>query len=98
MIIATARVRTERASRYLVQLCKHFGHKVPAEWSETEGFAQLPIGKCRMAATDSALTLICEAEDTDALDQMQAVVGDHLVRFAWKEELSVDWTRDQSCG
>lgn len=96
MITATAQVPTERASRYLVQLCKHFGHKVPAEWSESEGFVQMPVGKCRMTATDGTLTLICEAEDTDALAQLQAVVGDHLVRFAWKEELSVDWIRERS--
>lgn len=98
MVTSTACVRTEKASRYLVQLCKHFGHKVPTRWSETDGFVEMPTGECRMLAEDGTLTLICEAADAAALGQMQDVVQDHLVRFAWKEELSVDWAPGETAG
>lgn len=30
MLIAEARVETERSSRYLVQLCQHFDHRAQA--------------------------------------------------------------------
>lgn len=92
METSSALVTTQKASRYLVQLCKHFGHKVPAEWSETDGVVRFEPGTCRMAATGEALTLSCESATPDALAVVQDVVASHLVRFAWKEELTVSWT------
>lgn len=88
---STARVRTEKAGRYLVQLCKHFGHKVPAEWSDSEGVVRFEPGTCRMAATNDTLILDCESATGADLVVVQNVVADHLVRFAWKDELSVAW-------
>lgn len=32
MIRSAARLESDRAGRYLVQLCKHFAHKVPARY------------------------------------------------------------------
>ena len=89
---STALVRTDKASRYLVQLCKHFGHKVPAEWTETGGVVRFEPGTCRMAAADGELTLACESETPEDLAVVQDVIASHLQRFAWKEELTVSWT------
>lgn len=91
---STALIRTDRASRYLVQLCKHFGHKVPVEWTETDGVVRFEPGTCRMAASGDALTLSCESETQDALAVVQDVVARHLERFAWKEAFSVAWVSD----
>ncbi|MDF1790450.1 MAG: DUF2218 domain-containing protein [Thalassobaculaceae bacterium] len=98
MKTATAQVRTDKASRYVAQLCKHFSHRVPAEWNETEGLVRFEPGACRMSASDGTLTLMCESETEKALAVVQDVVADHLVRFAWKEELSVTWTQGESNG
>ncbi len=35
MTQSTANIQTEYASRYLQQLCKHFAHKTPAEFTKT---------------------------------------------------------------
>lgn len=43
-----ARVSTAKADRYLVQLRKHFTHKVPVERSERIGHVAFPPGTCRL--------------------------------------------------
>ncbi|WP_028465896.1 DUF2218 domain-containing protein [Nisaea denitrificans] len=93
---AHATVRSEKAGRYLVQLCKHFAHKIPATWEETDGkdttgHADFGIGTCDMTARDGALLLACNAPDEDGLGKVKYVLEDHIVRFGWKEELKVDW-------
>lgn len=89
---AQARVPTEKAGRYLVQLCKHFAHKVPAEWDERTGHVQFPPGTCRIAVEDGALQIFCEAESEEALATVKYIVEDHVVRFGFREKLTVDWT------
>ena len=37
------------------------------------------------------LTLTVETGDPEALAQLQDVVARHLVRFAFREELAVEW-------
>lgn len=56
-------VQTANGSKYLQQLCKHFAHKVPATWTETEGQAALPAGTVRFTAAADSLHMQCEAED-----------------------------------
>lgn len=91
MLTSTSRVETARASRYLTQLCKHFAHKVPAEWTEREGTARFAWGTCVLRADDQALTLHVEAPDEESLGRVQYVVGDHLERFAGRDGLKVVW-------
>ena len=93
METSTARVRTGKADRYLVQLCKHFGHRVPAEWSETDGVVRFEPGTCRMTAGDDTLILVCESATSEDLAVVETVVADHLLRFAWKEDLTVEWQK-----
>jgi len=93
---AHATVRSEKAGRYLVQLCKHFAHKIPATWDETEGedtkgHADFGIGTCDMTAKDGVLLLACNAPDAERLGKVKDVLESHIVRFAWKEEPKVEW-------
>jgi len=83
---------TPKASRYLQQLAKHFGHKVPVTFTPGEGEVTLPFGTCEMAATDAALsiTVLGEARDIARLEQF---VGDHLARFAFREKPTLTWQR-----
>ncbi|MFC4349954.1 DUF2218 domain-containing protein [Fodinicurvata halophila] len=87
-----ARVRTEKAGRYLDQLCKHFSHKIPAQWEASSGRLEFDMGTCRMEVEREALVLCCEAEDQADLQTVKTVVGDHLVRFAWREDLAIEWS------
>ena len=92
MIVSEARVATPLASRYLVQLCKHFRHKIAVEYDDARGRAEFAMGVCRMEAGAGVLLLRCEAADAAALAQVESVVGQHLERFAWKEKPAVAWT------
>lgn len=90
-LTAQAAVPTAAASRYLTQLCKHFGHKIPVRYDDTTGRAEFPWGICHLAAADGVLTLRLSAEDEASLARVKAVVEDHLVRFGWRETLHVAW-------
>lgn len=91
---STATVETEKATRYMKQLCKHFGHKVPAEFDDTTGSVTFPYGACSFVSDGQALTIQAQADDAEKLAQVQRVIDDHLMRFAFREELSITWVLD----
>ena len=91
MLRATAEVATASASRYLQQLCKHFAHKIPTTFGPTEGTMTFPLGPVTLAADGERLTLTVEAEDAARLAELEDVVARHLVRFAFRETLAIDW-------
>ena len=82
---------TELGARYLGQLCKHFAHKVPALFEASDGEISFPAGICRLHAEGDALTMTVEAADPEAIARLQDVVASHLLRFAFREELAIDW-------
>lgn len=86
----TAIVPTEYASKYLQQLCKHFGHKVPVEFTSEEGRITLPFGSCDFKADNAQLTLTVSG-DEDKLERIEQVMADHLKRFAFREKIELDW-------
>ena len=86
-----AQIPTERSGRYLVQLCKHFAHKVPAEWDEASGHIQFEPGVCRIEADPASLVLHCEADSELGLAQIKAILEDHVTRFGWRESLTIEW-------
>ncbi len=88
----TATVSTIHASRYLQQLCKHFGHKVPVAFTPEEGRVTLPFGTCHLAALPDALTLTATSEIAD-LPRLERFLGDHLARFAFRENPAIHWQR-----
>lgn len=92
MPTSSATVPTPRAGNHLKQLCKHFGHKVPIELTETEGRIELPFGICRMVADDAALAMTVEGE-TAEIERLEKVIGDHLSRFAFRENPAITWRR-----
>lgn len=88
----TGRFATESAGKYLTQLCKHFGHKVPASVEGDRGQVTFAIGAAEMTANDARLTVSLSATDAEALAQLQHVIDDHLKRFAFREEFSgMNW-------
>lgn len=86
---STATVETEHASRYLQQLCKHWGHKFAVEFTPLQGRIDLGEGRIvDLSATDKSLKLNLEASD---IARLQEIVADHVIRFAFREELTFDW-------
>lgn len=90
MISSTAIINTEHASKYLQQLCKHFGHKVPVEFTPDQGLIKLPLGSCDLSADDLRLTITTTSE-ADRIEKIQQVISDHLKRFAFREDITLDW-------
>jgi hypothetical protein len=88
---SVARVETERASIYLQQLCKHFAHKRPVEFTPERGQIALGAGTCRLDAAEGVLTIRAEAADAEKLIQLQDVIARHLERFAFRSPVTLDW-------
>lgn len=91
MHVAEAEVKTKKATAYLVQLCKHFAHKTQAYYGESQGRVEFQPGLCVMHVAGDRLSLRCEADSEPDLHAVKAIVADHLVRFAWREKITVAW-------
>lgn len=93
-IASQARVSTPKARNYLIQLCKHFGHKIPTSFADNKGRIEFDGGVCELNADDeNVLVMVVSAGGPDKLATLEDVIDRHLKRFAFKEELSVAWVR-----
>lgn len=91
MLHCHTNIETQNASKYLQQLCKHFRHKVTVEYDKTFGRVEFPGGLCLMTADQTVLSFYCKAQKPEGVGMMQSVLDQHLVKFAWREELNVTW-------
>lgn len=91
MLAATARVPTALPRRYMTQLCKHFEHRLPVTLDEAGGRIEFDIGVCTLQTSTDAILMRVEAADAPGLKQLEDVVARHLVRFAFREPVAVDW-------
>jgi hypothetical protein len=100
MLIAEARVETERSSRYLAQLCGHIDKasqtspqmEAHVEWFEDHGTIDFGWGRCTLRADPGALTVRAEAPDGESLQQLQDRLAERLERFGRRDHLTVTWT------
>ena len=92
MNISLAHVPTDKAERYLQQLCKHWSHKFRVTFSETEGQIDFLDGRsCGLKARDSELE-VSAVGPADQLAQLQTIIEKHVQRFAHREgELAFRW-------
>ena len=91
MPTSQAHVPTPHGVRYLTQLCKHWGHKFPVELSDGAGRIDFGSASCDLRATGDLLEVEVTAPVED-LVRMEAVVAEHLQRFAFREgELAFAW-------
>lgn len=90
---ATAIIPTGNARRYLGQFVKHFAHKLPFVRHEdnAHGEVEFPLGLCTLDADGTRLSIIVNAGSPAEMDQLKTVVDRHLLRFAFREELAIDW-------
>ena len=97
MPASETRIVTASASKYLQQLCKHWSHKFPVEFTPEKGMIPFADGRvCRLEATADILTIRKEVPSEDLLERVQTVIIEHLKRFAFRENLDgVTWTRLQ---
>lgn len=91
MYVLTLVVESASASKYLQQLCKHFAHKVPAQWTKQNGKVDFPFGLCTMEAVENRLSICCKTADEANLPRLRGVIDAHITRFAWREDLHLEW-------
>lgn len=93
MAIGKGRTKTVGGSKYLQQLCKHWGHKFEVEFSETRGQVRFPSAVVTMEASADALLVTIETDDAESIEQLKEVVANHLDRFAFREApLPFEWS------
>lgn len=91
MPVSLADVSTANASRYLQQLCKHWSHKFQVEFDAHTG--KIPFSddaQLILSANGDVLSLRLDATP-ERLPTLEQVVDEHLKRFAFREELHIDW-------
>lgn len=106
MLIADARVATDRARRYLVQLCRHLElvaqgrpqMQAHVEWSDDRGVISFGRGRCTLRADPGVLALRAEAPDEEALRLIQQRVADRLEQIGRRDRLTVTWTPPGAVG
>ena len=102
MIESTARVPTDKASRYLQQLCKHWQHNLTVDFTAEAGTVIFPKNargddwpgdaKLTMTAHSDALECRIAASADGQLEALKGAVVRHLERFAFREgALQFDW-------
>ncbi|UEM06249.1 DUF2218 domain-containing protein [Skermanella rosea] len=93
MFTSVSHVATDKAERFMTQLCKHFAHKIPASSENGSGRIQFEAGTCLLESGPEFLTLRVEAGSDDQRTIVEDVVKSHLERFMWKEPAEITWNR-----
>ncbi|MEV4413853.1 GNAT family N-acetyltransferase [Catellatospora sp. NPDC049609] len=91
MIYSTARVVTDRPHRYIKQLVSHMGRKVPTRLDEERGSVMFSVGSCLLVAATGHFDMIVKAGAADAVAAVEDTMTGHLLRFATRDTLTIDW-------
>lgn len=102
MVSSVAQVPTKSGSRYLQQLCKHWAHNMPVEFTSERGTVTFPRnargadwpddGVLTMVAHAGTLECRIDASVEGQLEGLKGAVVRHLDRFAFREApLAFNW-------
>src|SRR5579872_1996742 len=75
MAIVRGRAKTVGDSKYLQQLCKHWSHIFEVEFSETRGQVGFPSVVATMEASEDALLVSIETDDTESIERLEENVA-----------------------
>src|SRR5690606_23154009 len=71
---STSTILTKEASSYIGKLCRHFRHKIAAEYTATSGLATFPAGTCTMEAIPDQLIFNITAPDSESVEKIKGVL------------------------
>lgn len=95
MIQSRSIIATKFAVKYLTQLSKHWSHKFSElTYSETE--AHIPFSETinvDMFAEENSLVVQILTPDEFEAFRIEGIFANHLQRFAFREQLTIDWHR-----
>jgi len=82
----TGTTPTEKASQYLQQLAKHFGHKMEGvAFTPTDATIPFEFASVQLTADGATLTAHFESVDPAMVERAKMVIDKHLARFAFRE-------------
>lgn len=102
-VSATGFARTDKASRYLQQLCKHWEHNLKVDFSADHGTIMFPRdargadwpgdGLVTLDAQEEGLAIRVDASAEGQLEGLKSAVERHIDRFAFREDgLTYEWS------
>lgn len=92
MQTSSAIIKTEHASRYLQQLCKHWGHKFAVEFDPAHGTIDFGQGQSVQLMAEEKELRVTLTQNPDGERNLEPIVEEHIKRFAFREELDFKWT------
>ena len=92
-ITSASRVVTVHGDLYCKKMCRHFAHKIPADYEGFAGRIEFPVGVCVISTDAEGIDLQVSASNEEDISRLENVVADHLLRMATKDEPLVDWER-----
>ena len=97
--LSTGKMPTDRPSRYGKQIVSHLGRRAAGEWSDETNTGGLTfadgVAVAEFACEPGALTIALHST-AELIPKFESVIGDHLVRFGVRDELTVSWTRSDA--
>jgi hypothetical protein len=84
-----ARVETAYPARFMKQLCRHFAHKIPADFDDERGSIVFSDGRCDLSVEPETLVLVATGETPEGAAHVADVIARHLVRFGFRSGLEV---------
>ena len=88
-------VATDRPARYGKQLAGHLGRTATSEWDDVSQRGSVVFadrGRAGLTAEDGGLRMHIQTT-AEHVEQLENVLGRHLVRFGSRDELVVTWAR-----
>lgn len=90
-ISSSTTIKTQKASGYLQQLCKHFSHKIEVKFDAQVGWIEFAFGHAELKADENVLTMVAISQNPKNLNKLKKVLASHLERFAFRESLKIKW-------
>ena len=90
-ISSSTTIKTQKASGYLQQLCKHFSHKIEVKFDSQAGWIEFAFGRAELKADENVLTMVAISQNPKNLNKLKKVLASHLERFAFRESLKIKW-------
>ena len=91
-ISANGFARTDKASRYLQQLCKHWEHNLKVEFTAEHGTIVFPKDARGANWPGDGLAIRVDASAEGQLEGLKGAVERHVDRFAFREgALTYEW-------
>ncbi|MDI2098178.1 DUF2218 domain-containing protein [Ruicaihuangia caeni] len=84
-------IATERPERWSKQLVSHLGRRAAIEETSEGRALALSKGTGIVSTGDGALTLIARGSDEEHTAAVQDILQRHLLRFATREQLTIEW-------